>query len=99
MTTRLESAVTRETSLEVDRRAVNVTLMPADPARAAPVALELHLKGTQQRRLIPLHILVDAIWPPKIKKNAAAAAPETGALNLDREQLDVLVRMLASFKR
>jgi hypothetical protein len=97
MTTRLESAVTRETSLEVDRRAVNVTLMPADPARAAPVALELHLKGTQQRRLIPLHILVDAIWPPKIKKNAAA--PETGALNLDREQLDVLVRMLASFKR
>jgi hypothetical protein len=99
MTTRLESAVTRETSLEVDRRAVNITLMPADPARAAPVALELHLKGTQQRRLIPLHVLVDAVWPPKIRKAAAAAAPDAGELNLDRGQLDVLVRMLAAFKR
>lgn len=76
MTTKLESPVTRETSLQVDGRPVNVTLVPADPARAAPVAIELHLKGTQRRKLIPLATIVDVVWPaPKPKKPKADNRP------------------------
>ena len=92
MTTRLDSPVTRETSLEARGRPVNVTLVPADPGRAAPVAIELHLKGTQQRKLIPREILRDAVWP-RPKKAAAAVQPQDLGFDLDE-----LERALAPFK-
>jgi len=95
MTTRLDSPITRETSLEIDGRLVNVTLVPADPARAAPVAIELHLKGTQRRKFIPLPVILEAVWPaPKPKKPKHDDRPP---VRYDFD-LDELERALAPFK-
>jgi hypothetical protein len=88
--TKLESEVIRETSLTVRDRLVNVSLVPADPSRGVGDALEFHLKGTQQRKTVPLSVIADAIWPPAKKIEQA-----TKALGFD---LDYLEAALAPFK-
>jgi hypothetical protein len=54
----------------VRERTLNVSLVPGDPARAVGDMLELHLKGTQQRKRIPLAAIADALWPAPIAKEA-----------------------------
>lgn len=93
MTTKLDSPVTRETSIEIRGRLANVTLVPADPARAVPEGIELHLKGTQQRKFIPLPVILEAVWPAPKKKRAAAIPRDV--LGVDLDQLE---RALAPFK-
>lgn len=93
MTTRLESEVTRETSTLVRDRLLNVTLIPADPSKGAPDLIELHLKGTQQRKKIPLAVLCE-VWPTptKIEKQ------ESGIQPLTKPEYDALMLALAPFK-
>lgn len=84
MTTRLDSPVRRETSIVINGRLGNVTLVPADPARGLPEGLELQLKGTQQSRRIPLTVLFEAIWPQK----ATRARPPHAELGFDLAELE-----------
>jgi hypothetical protein len=91
MTTKLDSPVRRETSIVINGRLGNVTLLPAEPERGLPDSLEVHLKDTQQRKRIPLTVIFESVWPQK------ARAPRSAAGELDVD-LDELERALAPWR-
>lgn len=72
MTTRLDSEVTRLTTLIVEGREVDVTLRPANPTTLDPEYLVLHQKGLKTEKAIPLTAILKAIgWKvegPKIER-------------------------------
>lgn len=75
--TKLESELTRVTSLVVDGREVDVTLLPADEGTLTPERLQLHLKGTQQYKTIPLTAILKAVgWKVTMPKAKDKSVPD-----------------------
>lgn len=59
--TKLESPVTRITSLVVEGREVDITLLPGDAASLTPEAFEIHLKGMKSSKVIPWTVVLKAL--------------------------------------
>lgn len=88
--TALESPLTRITTLIVDGRPVDVTLIPANQAALEPEAIEFHLKGTQQYKRIPLAAILKAVgWKVQLPK-APSQRPDQ---NLDQLIADLTVAL------
>jgi hypothetical protein len=75
MTTPLNDVVTRRTTLTVDGREVEVTLIPANATTATPESLSFHLVGLHEKsdKWIPLPMLLRlAGYDVKLPKGAKA---------------------------
>lgn len=80
MTTPLQDEVTRRTTLIVDDREVEVTLVPGDAASATPEAIRFHLVGMKSGdKTIPMPMLLRLagydVKLPKLAKNATRLDP------------------------
>lgn len=80
MTTPLQDEVTRRTTLLVDEREVEVTLVPGDVASATPEAIRFHLVGMKSGdKAIPMPMLLRLagfdVKLPKLAKNETRLSP------------------------
>lgn len=102
MSTPLESEVTRETALTVEKdgveRQVEVTMVPMNVGAVEPEGLRFHLKGltTKNDKIIPLPVLLRAIgWKVKLGKEIRAV-PRTSAApgQMSKVELEQLIQDL-----
>lgn len=79
MTTKLDSPVTRLTTLVVAGREVDVTLLPGD--EQYPERIEFHQKGLKTSKQIPIAAILKAIgWPVSMKLARVDKSAEFNAM-------------------
>lgn len=77
MSTKLENEVTRETTLTVDDREIEITLVPMDVGALEPEGLRFHLKGLTAKhdKVVPLPVLLRALgWKVRLGAEIRAQA-------------------------
>lgn len=59
--TKLDSPVTRQLGIFVDKREVDLTLVPGNEANLEPPVLEFHLKGLKSSVKVPIPFILKAL--------------------------------------